>query len=110
MRSKQKPTSDAVEIMHRRYIKGNKRRLKYIEEEGKRLEIAQRIFELRNEANLTQKELAKLVGTRQSVISRLEGADYEGYTFKMLDKIAQAVHCRVEIDFVRENGHFAYAQ
>jgi len=38
----EKKTSSAVEIMHKRYIKGNKRRLEYIEQESKRVEIAQR--------------------------------------------------------------------
>ena len=31
MAKETKPTSNAVEIMHRRYVKGKKRRLKYIE-------------------------------------------------------------------------------
>ena len=46
MESKKKKTSIASEIMHKRYIKGNKKRLKYIEQENKRVEIAQQIYEL----------------------------------------------------------------
>ena len=95
-----KPTSDIIKVMHQRYIKGNKRRLAYIEQEKTRLEIAQKIYELRTRANLTQEELAHRVGTKQSVISRLEDADYNGYTLKMLDKIAGAVHCYVKVEFV----------
>ena len=109
MAKRQKPTSDAVEIMHRRYIKGDKKRLKYIDEERERIEIAQKIYELRKQVNLTQQELAELVGTKQSVISRLEDADYYGHTLKMLQKIATAVHCRLQIDFVPQNGRCAYA-
>jgi len=98
--NKNKPTSDIIKVMHQRYIKGNKRRLAYIEQEKTRLEIAQKIYELRTRANLTQEELAHRVGTKQSVISRLEDADYNGYTLKMLDKIAEAVHCYVKVEFV----------
>ena len=98
-----KPTSDIIKVMHQRYIKGNKRRLAYIEQEKTRLEIAQKIYELRTRANLTQQELAHRIGSKQSVISRLEDADYNGYTLKMLDKIAEAVHCYVKVEFVPQN-------
>ena len=56
--NKNKPTSDIIKIMHQRYIKGDKKRLAYIEQEKARLEIAQKIYELRTQANLTQKQLA----------------------------------------------------
>jgi ribosome-binding protein aMBF1 (putative translation factor) len=102
--NKNKPTTNAVEIMHKLYIKGDKKRLAYIEQEKARLEIAQKIYELRTQANLTQKELAHRIGTKQSVISRLEDADYDGYTLKMLDKIAEAVHCYVRVEFVPQSN------
>jgi len=108
MSNEQKPTSSAAEIMHRRYIKGKKKRLKYIEQERKRVEIAQKIYELRAQVNLTQQELAERIGTRQSVISRLESADYYGHTLKMLNKIASAVHCDVKVEFIPQNGRLAY--
>jgi ribosome-binding protein aMBF1 (putative translation factor) len=95
----QKPTSDAVEIMHRRYIKGKKRRLKYIERERERVKIAQKIHELRTQAGLTQKQLADIIGTRQSVISRLENADYRGHKIQTLEKIAEALNYHLKLDF-----------
>lgn len=109
MAKKKEPTSSAAEIMHRRYIKGNKRRLKYIEQEKQRVKIAQKIYELRNQANLTQQELAERIGSRQSVISRLENADYDRHSLRMLHKIAHAMHCKVEVRLVPENGNYAYA-
>ena len=42
----------------------------------------------RTEAGLSQKELAEMIGTTQSVISRLEDADYEGHSLSMLSRIA----------------------
>lgn len=63
-------------------------------------EIAYKIHRLRNQAGLSQAELARRVGTTQSVISRLEDADYEGHSLAMLNRIAAAVERRVEIRFV----------
>jgi transcriptional regulator with XRE-family HTH domain len=49
---------------------------------------------------LSQRQLAKLVGTPASVICRLEDADYEGHSLAMLNRIATALNRRVEIHFV----------
>jgi transcriptional regulator with XRE-family HTH domain len=66
--------------------------------------VARKIYDLRMQANLTQGELAKLVGTSTSVISRLEDADYEGHSLAMLRRIAAALNKRVEIRFVSLKG------
>lgn len=100
-KKKRKPTSDAVEILHRRYYEGHPERLASLEEERANLDIACKIYDLRDKAGLTQKELAKLVGTTPSVISRLEDADYKGHSLSMLRRIAAALDKRVEIRFVR---------
>lgn len=97
---KRKPTTDAVEIMHRRYFEGKPEMMALLEEERANLDIACKVFDLRAKAGFTQKELAKLVGTTPSVISRLEDADYEGHSLSMLRRIAAAVDKRVEIRFV----------
>lgn len=62
--------------------------------------VAQMIYDARTEAGLTQKELAKAVGTTQSVISQLESAEYKGHSLSMLERIAQALHRHVEIRLV----------
>ena len=62
--------------------------------------VAQMIYDARTEAGLTQKELAKAVGTTQSVISQLESAEYNGHSLSMLERIARALHRRVEIRLV----------
>jgi ribosome-binding protein aMBF1 (putative translation factor) len=41
-------------------------------------DIAFQIRDLREQAGLTQKQLAELVGTKQSNIARIEDADYTG--------------------------------
>jgi ribosome-binding protein aMBF1 (putative translation factor) len=95
-----KPTSDAVEIVHRRFIKGDKRKLALLAREHEKADIAQKIYDLRTAAGLSQAELARKVRTTASVICRLEDADYEGHSLRMLRKIAAAVNSRVQISFV----------
>lgn len=56
--------------------------------------IGTEIYELRKRLGLTQTQLAKKIGSHQSVIARLEDADYEGHTLSMLKKIAAATDTR----------------
>jgi DNA-binding XRE family transcriptional regulator len=102
---KRKTTTDAVEILHRRYYQGKPERLKALEEARVEDEIARKIYTLRTEAGLTQRELAKLAGTTASAICRLEDADYEGHSMAMLKRIAAALNKRVEIRFVSLRPH-----
>ena len=95
-----KPTSDAVEILHRKFYAGKPSRLKILEEARANDEIARKIHELREAAALTQTQLARLIGATASVICRLEDADYEGHSLAMLRRIAGALNQRVEIRFV----------
>ena len=62
--------------------------------------VAEMIHEARTAAELSQAQLAKLVGTTQSVISRLEDADYEGHSLTMLQRIAEALHRRLVVRMV----------
>lgn len=62
--------------------------------------VAEMILAARERAGLTQGQLARLVGTTQSVISRLEDADYEGHSLTMLRRIAEALDHRVEVRLV----------
>lgn len=71
------------------------------------LMVGQMIYNARQEAGLSQTELAKLAGTTQSVISRLEDADYEGHSLPMLRKIANALDRRIEMRFVPMNAKSA---
>lgn len=55
-----------------------------------RVGIASQIKLLRTKANLTQSDLAKLIGTKQAVISRLEDPDSGAVNLNTLFKIAKA--------------------
>ncbi len=100
MTKKSGTTTDAVEIIHRRYFDGKPERLKILEEARADDEIARKIFELRTKVGLTQSQLGKLIGTTASVICRLEDADYEGHSLAMLRRIAAALNQRIEIRFI----------
>src|SRR5438034_10203467 len=100
MSRKRKPTADAVEIMHRRYFEGKPEMLAALEEARANDQVARKIYELRTKARLSQRQLAKLIGTTASVICLLEDADYEGHSLSMLRRIATALNRRVEIRFV----------
>lgn len=95
-----KPTSDALEILHRRIYQGRPDRLKNLEEARANEDIARKIRELRTAAGLTQTKLANLIGTTASVICRLEDADYEGHSLVMLRRIGAALNQKVQIRFV----------
>ena len=90
--NKKKQTNNAVDILHRRYIGDIPERTISLQNERVNAEVARMIYELRKEAGLTQKELADLIGTTQSVVSRLEDADYDGHSLSMLHRIAKALN------------------
>ncbi len=93
-------TSDAIEILHRRYYKGRPRRLAMLRQARIADAVARQIRSLREKAGLTQRELATRVGTTASVICRLEDADYEGHSLSMLRRIADALGKDLDVRFV----------
>lgn len=90
--------SNALKILHKNFIAGSPEREAELDRERLNAKVARLIFDYREEAGLTQKQLAELIGTTQSVISRLEDADYEGHSLSMLNKIAQSLNKKLSID------------
>ena len=72
------------------------------------IDLALLVREMREDAGLTQAELAKKVGTTQSVIARLEDAEYTGHSLTMLERIAAVcgialkLHAEKKPNFDRE--------
>jgi DNA-binding XRE family transcriptional regulator len=93
-------TTNGVKILHKRFYACRPERLAGLEEARASAEVARQIHALRQNAALTQKQLATLVGTTPSVISRLEDADYAGHSLAMLRRIAAVLNKRVEIRFL----------
>jgi ribosome-binding protein aMBF1 (putative translation factor) len=91
-------TSDATAILDR--MAGKDAELQQLTGEARiNAAVAQLIYDARNQAGLSQAELAQRIGSRQSVISRLEDADYEGHSLTMLQRIAVALGKHVSIEF-----------
>lgn len=103
-KEKIKSIDDAVEILHRRYVKDDPETLAELERMQADNDVARKIYDLRTKSGLSQRALAKLVGTTASVICRLEDADYEGHSLAMLNRIAAALNKRVEIRFLPIKG------
>ena len=66
---------------------------------GEAWDVALQIAALRERAGLSQKDLAKLLGTSQQQISRLESPNYEGHSLNMLRRVASALRARVRVVF-----------
>lgn len=73
-----------------------------VEQESFNAEIAEEIYRCRSEAGLTQTQLAALAGTSQSVIARVESADYEGHSLSLLRRIAAALNRRLGVSLYRK--------
>ncbi len=95
--AKKRMTRDALSILHDRYVKDDARRKASLAQERINVQVARLIHDMRTDAGLTQAELARLVATTQSVISRLEDSDYEGHSLSMLNRIADALKRRLTL-------------
>ena len=92
-------TKDGLKLIERRFAR-NPRLKRMLAEERVNLQAALLLRKAREEAGMTQARLAERVGTTQSVISRLEDAEYTGHTLKLLERIALACkrHVRLELE------------
>ena len=60
-------------------------------------DIKRQLIKLRHEKGLSQKDLAEIIGTRQSAISRLESDAYNP-SIELLDRIAKALDKKLEVN------------
>jgi len=92
--------SAALQYLYDRYVGDDPKQIEEYEQELLNAEIARRVYDLRTKAGLSQRELAKRVGSSASAICRLEDSDYDGHSLYLLKRIAQELDQRVEIRFV----------
>lgn len=99
--SKRKITKKAIDfqVYLAKRLKNTKFR-KYYSEYGKQLEIAYQILQLRKQKKMSQLDLAKKLGTRQSNVARIE-AGQQNLTTDTLQKIASIFGRELKIDFVK---------
>jgi DNA-binding XRE family transcriptional regulator len=62
-------------------------------------QLVREIIKARTDRNLSQEQLAELIGTKQTNISRLESGRYNP-SMKMLRKVASAMGKKLEIHLV----------
>ena len=85
---------------HLREALKNKEIKKAFDEEDVYARLAVEIAMLREKQGLSQKDLARRLGTSQQMISRLEDPSNNGISLHTLVKLAQAFHKRLKIGFV----------
>lgn len=98
--AKKKFESAALQYTFDRFVAGDPKKEDFYEQAFFDTEVASMIYDLRTKSGLSQRALAKKVGTTASVICRLEDADYEGHSLAMLRRIAAALGKCIEIRFV----------
>ncbi|QIM62193.1 transcriptional regulator [Pasteurellaceae bacterium Orientalotternb1] len=65
---------------------------------GSQYEIINELIKLRKEQGITQKELARRTGLKQSAVSRLETGNYNP-SLAFLERIAQGIGKELHIEF-----------
>jgi transcriptional regulator with XRE-family HTH domain len=66
---------------------------------GEAWDVALQLAALREQAGLSQTELACKLKTTQQQISRLESPGYEGHSLSMLRRVARALNAHVRVVF-----------
>src|SRR5437667_12080725 len=69
------------------------------EQAGEAWDVALQFAALREQAGLSQKELAHRLKTTQQQISRLESPGYEGHSLSMLRRVARVLNAHVRVIF-----------
>ncbi|HMS86299.1 MAG TPA: helix-turn-helix transcriptional regulator [Nitrospira sp.] len=72
------------------------------EAEAQKLAIGEQLSRLRQEAGLTQAQVAKRIRSTASAISRYENAEYDRYELRTIQKIVRA--CGGHLDITMERG------
>ena len=73
---------------------------KHYDEYGKQLEIAYQILQLRKKKKMSQAQLAKKIGTKQSNIARIESGQ-QNFSIDILEKIAEALGRDLKVTFCK---------
>jgi transcriptional regulator with XRE-family HTH domain len=71
---------------------------------GEAWDVALQLAALRQQAGLSQKELARRLKTSQQHVSRLESPGYEGHSLANLRRVAEILHARVHVTFESEKA------
>lgn len=95
-------TGTSVEEHFRKKMADAKFRRLY-EKESRKVHLGFVLNKMRNQAGLTQAELAVKAGVTQGYIAQLETAEMRNYEINTLKKIAEALHKVLVIGFADES-------
>ncbi len=93
--AKMSRAGEKFEVIKEKLLKEEEFKYEY-EKLKPRYEVISQIIEARSEQNITQEELAKMVGTQKSNISRLESGTYNP-SLDFLIKIAKCLGKEVKV-------------
>jgi len=98
-RKKNKAITSARDILRRRVYTGRPGRIEALDQTRREMALGMKIRRLREDAGLTQQQLAQQIGTQPSAVSRIEDADYDRHSISLLARVAEALDMRLIIDF-----------
>lgn len=96
--------SDTLAWAHSDFIKNDPESQVLLEDYQIRIDIGQKVYDIRTLADMTQRQLGDLAGVGETTIDELEQVDYEGDALAMLVRIAAALSRKVEIRLVSEGS------
>jgi ribosome-binding protein aMBF1 (putative translation factor) len=88
MATRRPTTSTASRILFDRLYRGKPRRIAALNQTRRELSLGRQIRQLRESRGLSQAQLARALRTQAPAISRIEDADYDGHSLRILRKIA----------------------
>lgn len=94
-----KKTSSASQVMFNRFYRGRPNRIADLKQTIQEMSLGEKIRDLREQAGLTQEQLAAKIGSSKSAVSRIEDANYDSHSLTTLRRIAEALDQRLRVDF-----------
>ena len=92
-------TNSATRVLFDRYYRGKPERIAQLKQTRQELALGRRIRELRESRGLSQAQLARALRTQAPAISRIEDADYDGHSLRILRKIADYFDQHLVVSF-----------
>jgi ribosome-binding protein aMBF1 (putative translation factor) len=105
--SKKAKSPPASTILFDRYYRAHPRRIAALRRTRQELALGRRIRALREDRGLSQAQLAKALRTHAPAISRIEDADYDGHSLRILRRIADFFDQDLVVSFRPRASHAA---
>src|SRR5438477_1309344 len=92
-------TNWATAVLFDRFYRGRPQRIAQLKRTRQELALGRTIRALREARGLSQAQLARALGTHGPAISRIEDADYDGHSLRILRKIAEYFDQHLVVSF-----------